>query len=401
MIRSWKPIVFAWLAFGCGLAAAPVGQPAVLQDRDLEAKVSHALDFARAQLSRSVSEIRDGTRFPVSTGPDGSWKTAGARDWRSGFFPGCLWLIHESTHDDSFMDAAERWTAGLAPVQFYGGTHDLGFMIFGSYGHANRLYPSDARKKVILQAAETLATRFNPNVGCIKSWDNPRWAFPVIIDNMMNLELLFWAAANGGPARLREIAVSHAEKTMSNHFRADGGTYHVLGYDPGSGTVLARNTHQGAADGSTWARGQAWAIYGFTMTYRFTKDKRFLKTARRAADYFLARLPPDGVPYWDFQAPGIPNEPRDASAAAIAASALFELSGFGPEPAIRETYGQAARKILGALCAPPYLAEGTNSRAILNHSVGSKPGNAEVDVSLIYADYYFLEAMRRWEAARR
>jgi hypothetical protein len=283
-------------------------------------------------------------------------------------------------------------------AQFYGGIHDLGFMIFGSFGNAFRLCPSDARKEIILQAAETLATRFNPAVGCLKSWDDSRWAYPVIIDNMMNLELLFWAAANGGPARLREIAVSHAEKTMSNQFRADGGTYHVLGYDPSSGAVLVRNTRQGAADESTWARGQSWAIYGFTLTYRYTKDARFLNAARRAADYFLVRLPPDGVPYWDFQAPGIPDEPRDASAAAIAASALFELSGYGPEPAIRETYARAARHILGSLFSPPYLAEGTNSHAILDHSVGSKPGNLEVDVSLIYADYYFLEALARWKA---
>jgi unsaturated chondroitin disaccharide hydrolase len=210
---------------------------------------------------------------------------------------------------------------------------------------------------------------------------------------MMNLELLFWSAEHGGPKRLRDIAVKHAEMTMRNHFRPDGGTYHVLGYDTTSGAVIARNTHQGYADESVWARGQAWAIYGFTMTYRFTKDGRFLKTAQRAADYFINHLPPDYVPYWDFMAPAIPNEPRDVSAAAITSSALFELSTYSGTESQQATYLDAARKMLRSLCSAPYLAEGTISHGILNHAVGSKPANSEVDVSLIYADYYFIEAL--------
>jgi len=213
---------------------------------------------------------------------------------------------------------------------------------------------------------------------------------------MMNLELLFWAAEHGGPKALREIAIKHAETTMKNHFRADGGSYHVLSYDTTNGSVLVRNTHQGYADESVWARGQAWAIYGFTMTYRFTKDPRFLATAQRAADYYLQRLPADHIPYWDFQAPEIPNEPRDVSAAAITASALFELSSYVETAKEKEEYLKHARNILQSLCGPPYLAEGTASHAVLNHAVGSKPAKSEVDVSIIYADYYFIEAMLRY-----
>jgi uncharacterized protein YyaL (SSP411 family) len=188
---------------------------------------------------------------------------------------------------------------------------------------------------------------------------------------------------------------------MKNHFRADGSTYHVIGYDTTNGSVKVRNTHQGYADESVWARGQAWAVYGYTMTYRFTHDERFLKTAQRAADYFIGHLPADYVPYWDFMAPGIPNEPRDVSAAAIAASALFELSGYAGEKSQQATYRETAKNILRSLCSAPYLAEGTNSHAVLNHAVGSKPAKSEVDVSIIYADYYFVEAMLRLQKNKR
>ena len=364
--------------------------------QNLDSLVLHALRFAQQQVKKSVVEINDSTKFARCTLPDGSWKTAAAHDWTSGFFPGCLWYLNEYTKDLFFKAAAEKWTAGLVHEQFDTGTHDVGFKIFCSYGNGYRLYPTDEYKKVILQSAQTLSTRFNPTVGCIKSWDNRKWAYPVIIDNMMNLELLFWSAENGGPKRLRDIAIKHAETTMKNHFRPDGSTYHVLGYDTTNGTVVARNTHQGYADESVWARGQAWAIYGFTMSYRFTHDKRFLQTAQRAADYFISHLPADYVPYWDFMAPEVPNEPRDVSAAAIAASGLFELSEYVEDASQKASYLETAKKILRSLCSSSYLAEGTNSHAVLNHAVGSKPARSEVDVSIIYSDYYLIEAMLRY-----
>jgi unsaturated chondroitin disaccharide hydrolase len=370
--------------------------PQIAMTQSLDSLVAHALNSASRKMKQSVLEIHDSTKFARCTLSDGSWKTTAAREWTSGFFPGCLWYMNEVNRDPFFKEAAKRWTAALVDQQFDTGTHDVGFKIFCSYGNGYRLYPTDEYKKVILQSAQTLSTRFNPTVGCIKSWDNRKWEYPVIIDNMMNLELLFWSAENGGPKRLRDIAIRHAETTMKNHFRPDGSTYHVLGYDTTNGAVVARNTHQGYADESVWARGQAWAIYGFTMSYRFTHDKRFLQTAQRAADYFISHLPTDYVPYWDFMAPEIPNEPRDVSAAAIAASGLFELSEYMENASRKASYLGTAKKILQSLCSSPYLADGTNSHAVLNHAVGSKPAKSEVDVSIIYGDYYFIEAMLRY-----
>ena len=367
----------------------------------LDSAVDRALRFAQQQLRTTIAELGDSVRIPRSTLPDGSWRTSQPREWTSGFFPGCLWFAYEQTHDSLFERAARRWTERLEEIQHYRGSHDVGFLVFCSYGNGYRLQPSDEYKRVILQTAHTLTTRFNPNVGCIRSWDHGRWGYPVIVDNMMNLELLFWAAENGGTKRMREIAISHAEKTMQNHLRPDGSTYHVLDYDTTNGAVLARNTHQGYADESAWSRGQAWAVYGFTMAYRFTKDRRFLQTAQRVADYFIGHLPPDHVPYWDFLAPDIPGEERDASAGAIASSALFELAGYAQEESAQRRYRDAAKNILLSLCSPPYLAEGTSSRGILNHAVGSKPGKSEVDVSIIYADYYFLEAIQRYSKSRQ
>jgi len=366
------------------------------KDKKLDLLVQQALDHARVQLLRSVEQIGDSVMYPRSTNPNGSWKKVAPEDWTSGFFPGLLWYMYEYTRDVQFRNAAERFTEGLERLQHFPRTHDLGFMVFNSYGQGYRLHPNEKYKNVILQTAKTLTSRFNPTVGCIKSWDNPKWEYPVIVDNMMNLELLLWVAKNGGPKEYYDLAISHADKTIQNHFRDDGGTFHVVSYDTTNGDVRVKNTHQGFADHTTWARGQAWAIYGYTMTYRFTKEKRYLDAARKAADYFLKHLPCDHVPYWDFQAPGIPVEPRDASASAIVASALFELSGY-VQKKDREGYLNAAKNILTALSEKPYISTGTLSSGILNHATGNRPGGTEIDVSLIYGDYYFVEALLRYQ----
>ena len=369
--------------------------------QNLDSLVLHARGFAARQLARTVAELGSAREVPVLTLPDGSWKTAKPSDWRSGFFAGSLWYLYEERRDTALRNAAERWTAVLEEQKLNNHTHDVGFMIYCSYGNGYRLERRREYKEVLLEAARTLATRFDKRVGCIKSWDGRReWQYPVIIDNMMNLELLFWAARNGGGGRLRQIALRHALTTIRNHFRTDGSTYHVVDYDTTTGTVRVKQTHQGFADESVWARGQAWAIYGFTMAYRETRDRRFLAAAERAADYFIDHLPKDSVPYWDFKAPGIPNEERDASAGAIAASALFELGKLEKRSDAAKKYRTSAERILASLCSPVYLAEGSASHGILNHAVGNRPKNAEVDVSLIYADYYFIEAMMRYEKQR-
>lgn len=360
------------------------------------ALIEPPMRYAVEKLKASVQSVRDPLKLPISARPDSVWKTGGMYDWRSGFFPGCLWYAYEFSRDDSLKAAAIRWTEGLEPVKNYTGNHDVGFMMFTSYGNGYRLTGNPAYKDVLLTSARSLSTRFNPTVGCIMSWNpNSRWKFPVIVDNMMNLELLFWAARNGGGEDLRKIAETHALTTMKNHVRPDGSTFHVIDYDPATGAVRARNTAQGYQDGSAWSRGQAWGLYGFAMTYRETKNPVFLETARKIADYYIAHLPADSVPYWDFQAPNIPDEPRDSSAAAIAASGLLELSGFVDDGAVAKKYRTTAVSILKSLAQPPYLTVGTRTSAILAHATGAKPNNSEVDVSLIYGDYYFMEALLR------
>ena len=393
MVNHMRHIILAGLVI-IGGCAAP--HPKESPHRPLTSRWENITDVLSQKIQRTVRECSDSLSYPRSAAPNERWVTVPIRDWTSGFFPGVLWYMYEMTGEKSFEASARRWTQGLAPIQWYTGSHDVGFMVFCSFGNGHRLTRDESYKAVILQTARTLTTRYNPVVGCIRSWDNRRWKFPVIVDNMMNLELLFWASRNGGTKEMYDIAVRHAETTMRNHFRPDGSTYHVLDFDTANGSVISRVTHQGYADSSCWSRGQAWAIYGFTMTYRYTRDPRFLETARRAADYFLRRLPSDHVPYWDFDAPNIPDEPRDASAGAIAASALLELSGYMEGSPDRDRYFQRAVSMIEALSVPPFLTAEPSSRGILQHAVGNKPGGGEIGVSLIYGDYYFIESLLRY-----
>jgi unsaturated chondroitin disaccharide hydrolase len=379
------------------LAASTVGAQTV---KELTPKVFLHADV---KLRASVRELGSGDtlRFPRATKANGEWGTVPITDWTSGFVPGCLWYLYEYSKDSSIRSAAERWTGKLEPIEYFTGNHDIGFMIFNSYGNAYRLTGNPAYKQVVLQAARTAMKRYNPRVGCIKSWENQRWQYPVIIDNMMNLELLFWAVQQGEDSSLYRAAVSHAEHTMKNHFRADGSTFHVVNYDTATGNTIGGYTAQGYADSSVWARGQAWSIYGFTMAYRYTRDERFLHTAERAAGYFIAHLPEDHIPYWDFKAPNIPNEPRDASAAAVAACGLLELSTMTANAADAKKYFSEAESMIRSLASGSYSAEGSPSRGITLHSVTSKPAGAEVDVTLIYADYYLLEALLKYRGLQR
>ncbi len=359
----------------------------------LSAMIERDLAFARRQLARTVAEVADVGRYPRATGPDGRWRTVGPEDWTSGFFPGCLWLMFEATGADRWRAWARAWTEGLAGQGANAGTHDLGFMIFTSFGAGHRLTGDPAYRDVVLGAARALASRYSPKVGAIRAWDWGPWRYPVIVDTMMNLELLFWAARNGGGAGWRALAAAHARTTLAAHMRADGGLYHLVDYDPESGAIRAKGTYQGRADGSVWARGQAWGLYGFALAYRETREARFLAAARRAADHYLARLPPDHVPYWDFDAAGTPGAERDSSAAAIAASGLLALASLAGEHG--RGYREAAARTLRTLSSRRYLAPGAGSRGLLLHGVGHRPANREVDVSLIYGDYYFLEALLR------
>jgi hypothetical protein len=358
--------------------------------------VRAALDTAARRYRHAARTLDPAAGYPRSTNPDGSWRSVPLRDWTSGFFPGTLWYLYEHTRDPELRAQAERWTMPLAAITSGSYDHDLGFQYFTSFGNALRI-TGDARFRApLVDAAGKLAGRFDPRVGAIRSWSWGEWRYPVIVDNLMNLELLFWGAAHGGESRWREIARAHAQKTMGTHVRPDGGSFHVVDHDTATGAVTRRMTRQGFADSSTWARGQAWAIYGFTMAYRETRDPRFLATAQKGVAYVLPRLPADGVPCWDYQAPGCPDRaPRDASAAAIMASALLELSTVASgEEAGR--YRAAAERMLAALTSPSYLGQRAGQQSVLVHAVGDLPRNGEVDVGINYADYYFVEALLRY-----
>lgn len=326
--------------------------------------------------------------------------TSGPRAWTSGFYPATLWYLYEYSHDPALKAEAEKKMALIKEDQYYTGTHDLGFMMFTSFGNAYRLTGNEEDKNVLLTSAKSLSTRFNDKVGCIKSWDNNHWSFPVIIDNMMNLELLCWASKTSGDPKYLQIARSHADVTMKNHFRPDYSSWHVVDYNPHTGEVIQKQTAQGYSDSSAWARGQSWGLYGYTMMYRETRDKRYLEQAQHIAGFILnnPHLPTDMIPYWDYNAPKIPYAYRDVSAASIMASALLELSTFTKKKKWAKRYKRAAEKILVSLSHPPYRCEtGECGGFLLKHSVGSLPGNSEVDVPLTYADYYFVEALMRYK----
>ncbi len=334
---------------------------------------------------------------PRSLSAEGNLILVPAKDWTSGFFPGVLWLLYEVTGDKKWEEQARVYTSNIEGEKLNGKTHDMGFKINCSFGAGYRLTSDPHYKDVIIQAAKTLSTRFNPVVGCIQSWDHnaDKWSYPVIIDNMMNLELLFAATKLTGDSSFYKIAVSHANTTMKNHFRPDFSSYHVLDYDTVSGKVLNKNTHQGYSDESAWSRGQAWALYGYTMCYRETRDPKYLRQAENVAGFILnhPNLPKDMIPYWDFDAPNISDEPRDASAAAIMASALSELSTFSENGS---SYRKKADQIIVSLSKNYRSPLGENKGFILIHSTGSKPMNSEVDVPIEYADYYYLEALIRF-----
>ena len=333
--------------------------------------------------------------------------------WTSGHFPGSLWYLYEATGDGLFKDRAIVWTEILAPNAEVTDNHDIGFIMNCSFGNARRILNTDKYDALLKKTASSLSKRFNPDLGLIRSWgsidDNKN--FLVIPDNMMNLELLEVVAKNMGNGervtgngvvlkRFDEIARSHANVTMRHHFRPDGGCYHVLNYDqrPGFlGTVQELRRGQGLSCETAWSRGQSWGIYGYTMMYRFTKEPRYLEFAQKLADFAINHLnmPEDGIPFWDYGAPG---EERDSSAGSVMASALLELSGFVPGEKCARYRAFAVKQLL-SLSSPEYFSvDGEIGHFLLKHGVGHKPGNGEVDTPLNYGDYYFLEALLRFRA---
>jgi hypothetical protein len=302
--------------------------------------------------------------------------------------------MYDYTKDPYWRKNAELWTSGLEQKKYNTRTHDLGFMLYSSFGNGFRLTKNPNYKAVLIQGAKSLASRYDPKVGCIRSWDHGNWNFPVIIDNMMNLELLFKASKISGDPSFYSIAVSHAKSTLRNHFRKNGSSYHVVDYD-NNGKVISKSTAQGYSNESSWARGQAWGLYGFIMTYRETHDPQFLAQAEKIANYIIGNLPKNKIPYWDLTAPNIPFEFQDASAAAIISAALLELSQFSEKNG--KEYFNMAEEILITLSSPSFFAsENTNGNFLLMHCIGNMPERKQINDPLIYADYYYLESLVRY-----
>lgn len=357
--------------------------------------------IANKQLSSRFEQLLkypiDSVGFPRSMSvKTGVIKKVPSKDWTSGFYVGNLWQLYTITGDSRYKEYAIKWNPFLEKEKFNSGTHDMGFKIYCSFGKGYEITQSEDYKKIIIKSAQTLSTRFNSKIGSIRSWDHHKenWQFPVIIDNMMNLELLFEASKMTGDDSYRKIAIQHANTTLKNHFRKDNSCFHVIGYDTITGKVKSKNTHQGYSDSSSWARGQSWAVYGFTMAYRYTNDKAYLKRAEATANFFInhKNMPADGIPYWDFDAPTIPNTTRDASAAAIMASALIELYSITK----KDKYLNYSNKVIQSLSSDKYLLnESVNAPFLLDHSTGDWSKKSELDEPINYADYYFLEAIIR------
>lgn len=386
-----------------GIGAFILSSCAVEKDEKLD--VDSALAYCDVQIHRALEKLEEGGKIDYSMQPrnilsdEKYWncRKVSKEEWTGGFWPGILWYDYEATQNDTIRVLAEKYTESLelfSRIPAY--DHDLGFLVFCSYGNGYRLTHNPVYRDVILATADSLATLFNPKVGTILSW--PRnvemlGGHNTIMDNMINLEMLFWAARNGGDRRLFDVAVSHADKTMENQFRPDYSSYHVAVYDTVTGKCIKKCTHQGYSDDSMWARGQAWAIYGYTVVFRETGNPKYLEFAERLVDTYMKNLPDDYVPYWDFNAPDIPNAPRDASAACVVASALLEMSGFYGNGK-GEKYRKAAEKMLCSLSSDKYQSRERNV-AFLLHSTGHWPAKSEIDASIIYADYYYIEALMR------
>lgn len=384
------------------ICLAVVASNAKAQNKENKQGKISAIDHAKTQYDYAFEEIaKTKARGAKGVNPRSikgdTLAMVASKDWTSGFFPGNLWYMYELTQDKKWLEKAKEFTAPIEQEKLNGTSHDMGFKIYCSFGNGYRLTKDPKYREIMIQSARTLITRFNPKVGSIRSWDHHAefWDFPVIIDNMMNLELLFWAFKETKDSTFYQVAVNHANTTMKNHFRPDYSSYHVIGYDPKTGVVTKRNTHQGYSDESSWARGQAWALYSFTMCYRETGDKKYLYQAENIGNYILKNpsTPNDLIPYWDYNAPKIPNEPKDVSAATITASAMYELSTMVPEKSV--FYKEIADKIMKSINKNHKAEALTNKGFLLTNSTGNLPAKLEMNVPIVYADYYYLEALLR------
>ncbi len=390
-----KKTLFMALAILCCISCAPK-QESMEELTDRVFKLAESQIILMDGILDGYSEERGECIYPRSVVNGDSLLVRTYIWWGSGFYPGTAWYTYEHTGNEAVKNIAVKYTLPLDTLRHYTKDHDIGFQLMCSYGNGLRIAGTEDYEAVIVDGAKALSTRFNPVAGVIKSWDKDQWEFPVIIDNMMNLELLLKAAELSGDESFKETALAHARTTMKNHYRDDYSCFHLVEYDPETGAVVKKQTVQGLADSSAWSRGQAWGSYGYAMMYRFTKEQDMLDHAVKVTDYQIGRLPEDGVPYWDYDSPEIPDDIRDASAGAILACALIELSGY-VDAEKSAGYLAVAEKILRSLSSDEYLCkEGENYGFILKHNTGNKPGGTDLDAPITYGDYYFMEALARF-----
>ena len=390
--------LFIIVLLGCNQTASKEGS---IGNNTKSTNSQNTLDNLSA---RAISDLDliplDSMSIPRTIDENGKLEGTPSKSWTSGFYPGLLWQLYAYSKDEKLKNGAQKWSSFVEKEKFDGGTHDLGFKIYCPFGNAYNTTNNTEYKEIFITAAKTLCTRYNSNVGALRSWDHHKhlWDFPVIIDNMMNLEMLFEATKLTGDSTFYHIADTHATTTLNNHFRKDNSSYHVVDYDTKTGKATKKNTHQGLNHESAWSRGQAWGLYGYTVVYRYTKDEKYLNQAQKIAEFIFnhPNLPEDKIPYWDYDAINIPNEPRDVSAAAVAASGLLELSTHDKANATK--YQGWANEILSSLNTDNYKCD--TAPFFLKHSVGSIPGEFEVDAPIIYADYYYVEALRRSQALK-
>lgn len=373
-----------------GGAALPT---AAADTREVRSEVlfREARQFALRQLARTDRRLRHG-RFPTVAPPGEQWHTSGTNGWLAGFFPGQLWMAYELTGKRSWARRAAARQEPLTVRADDTSTHDLGFLLQTSFGRQAALTGRDRPRAVTRRAAAALAARWVPQVGATRSWNGPDGQVTVIVDNLVNLELLFAASRSGGRPEWHQMAVQHALTTAAHHLRTDGSTTHVVRFDETSGRPVWKGTVQGLHDESTWARGQSWAVHGFTTAYRESGDPRLLDAARRTADFALVHLPRDGVPYWDYDAPPGGDRSRDTTAATVLASGLLELARLDPDAARRAAYAAQGLRTLRSLAGPRYLAKGTRSPALLRHGHHSP---TYPDSGVTYGDHYLVEALLR------
>jgi len=395
-----KIINVSYLFFVCWLLPAFTDGSNV-KPRKLDKIVDHALSVSLQCLTKSVEEVNDRSRYPNYATKELKWKLATSKDWTSGFYPGTLWYAYELSGKEEFKKWAQEWTRGIEKEKFNTGTHDLGFRFNCTFGNGLRLAPQDTAsaryREIMLTAAATADSRFSPVAGQYpSSWDKKPLpnSIPAVVDVMMNLELLMWAAENGGDPKIKERCITHANTAFRDFVRKDGGTFHVVRYDKNTGKILNKGQLQGDTDSTTWTRGHAWMVYGFTVMYRYTKNPEYLKNAMSLADYFLAHLPENRIANWDFQSEILLP---DASASAIVTSALFEMQGYVADKNKRKQYLSEAKNMLRHLCLPPAFSEGKGTNCLLLHSTQYYRNSDNNDVPAIFADYYFMESILRYK----